>query len=459
MATLSLWSVDHMRSLNHLGKGFWETVRNIGWVSFGRIVRMGGSLVVGTVVVRYLGPSQYGAFSFAFALYGLFNIVSNLGLDYLVVSEIALTRDDEVKREILGTSLYLKVGASFVTTAAAIWYTWMSHRSETVVIAMVAMLSIASIAQGFDVVDYFFQARTRSRVVVIPQIIVFVLSNLARIAAVLTKSPLIVFGAIAAAEILITEIGLAIAYYVLERDFFRWRFKFAKAVNLLKASWPLLIASLLIIVYMRTDQVLLGTLSTKEVVGFYSAASKISEIWYAIPTLICTSVMPRLLARKAQDPEFYYSRLQVLYGIMAAVSIVIALASMVLSKYVILLLFGRAYLPSASVLQVHVWTAPFVFIGVVSGMQLIHEGLTKISLQRSIAGALCNVLLNYLLIPHWGAVGSATATLITQFLVTYVLDAVNPSTRPIFKMKTRAFLGLWRLPRATKLEKGEMVSA
>src|SRR5579875_559624 len=98
--------------LSGMGAGFWETVRNIGWTSSGRFLRMGGSLVVGTMVVRYLGPSQYGAFSYAFALYGLFNILSNLGLDVLVVSEIALTKDVAEEEAVLGTAFWLKIAAS-----------------------------------------------------------------------------------------------------------------------------------------------------------------------------------------------------------------------------------------------------------------------------------------------------------------------------------------------------------
>ncbi len=137
--------------------GFWETVRNIGWVSAGRLLRMGGSLVVGTMVVRYLGPTQYGAFSYAFAIYGLFNIASNLGLDVLVVSEIALTEDVAEEEAVLGTAFWLKVIASVITSLAAVLFAWIAHPGDKAVIAIVAMLSVASIAQGLDVVDFFFQ--------------------------------------------------------------------------------------------------------------------------------------------------------------------------------------------------------------------------------------------------------------------------------------------------------------
>lgn len=392
-------------SLKRQGRGFWETIRNIGWVSSGRFLRMGGSLVVGTMVVRYLGPAQYGSFSYAFAIYGLFNIISNLGLDVLVVSEIALTRDASAEEQVLGTAFWLKVAASIVTTLAAIGYAWLVHPNESAVILIVAFLSVASISQGLDVVDFFFQAKTRSRLTVLPQLAVFVLSNIARVAAVWAKAPLLTFGGIAALEILASELALAAVYSFHHRNLSRWRFGRERGVAMLRTSWPLLIASLLVIVYMRTDQVMLGSLSTAAVVGQYASASRLSEIWYAIPSLICTSVMPRLLRKKEGEPKLYYYRLQRLYDLMIGVSVALALIVTILGKYVILLLFGAAYLPAVSILRVHIWTGPFVFIGVTSGMQLVHEGLTKISLQRSLAGAALNVGLNFLLIPLYGGVG------------------------------------------------------
>ncbi len=429
-----------------LGHGFWETLRNIGWVSAGRFLRMGGSLVVGTLVVRYLGPSQYGAFSYAFALYGLFNIVSNLGLDVLVVSEIALARNLEHEEQVLGTAFWLKVAASVITTLAATGYCWWSNAEDGVVIAMVAMLSAASISQGLDVVDFFFQAKTRSRLTVLPQLGVFVLSNLARVAAVLLKAPLLAFGAIASLEILFSELALAFVYSRHHHNLLRWRFHRDRGVAMMKKSWPLMIASLLVIVYMRTDQVVLGNLMNKAVVGQYASASRLSEIWYAIPALICTSVMPRLLRKKEAQPAVYYARLQRLYDLMAGLSLLLALLVTFLGQYLVLWLFGPAYLPAVQILRVHIWTGPFVFLGVTSGMQLVHEDLTKISLQRSIAGAVGNLALNYALIPRFGATGSAMATLATQAATSYLLDAVNKSTRHIFWMKTRALFGWWLLP-------------
>ncbi|MBV9480624.1 MAG: oligosaccharide flippase family protein, partial [Acidobacteria bacterium] len=83
-----------------------EILVNISWVSLERLIRLGGGLLVGTLVARYLGPASFGIFSYAYAIYALFNILSNLGLDLLIVKDITLEPKSE--DEILGTAFLLK---------------------------------------------------------------------------------------------------------------------------------------------------------------------------------------------------------------------------------------------------------------------------------------------------------------------------------------------------------------
>jgi polysaccharide transporter, PST family len=422
-------------------KGLRQVVGNIGWLGSDRVIRMLGGVIVGTAVARYLGPGQFGVLNYAFAIYGLFNLISNLGLDSIVVRDAALHPESE--SELLGTSFFLKTGAGVLTTAAAILATWLIHPDNRDVIIIVALLSFASIAQGFDVVDYFYQAKTRSRLAVIPRTIVFMAASIARLAAIILHSSVLVFAWIAAAEILTTEVGLAIAYFTYSQPLKHWNFHSPRARALLAESWPLMLATLLIMIYMRTDQVMLGALAGPVAVGQYSAAVKLSEIWYSLPIIICASVMPRLMPLLQSAAALYYRRLQSLYDLMAGLSLVVAVATAFVGPLAVRLLYGSSYAPAGSVLVVHIWTGLFVYAGCVSGQQLVQEKLTKIELQRCSLGAVVNVVLNYLLIPRCGAIGSAYATLVAQAVAAYFADALDPRTHHMFRMKTRAYLGFW----------------
>ncbi len=426
-------------------KGVRESLSNIGWLSGDRLIRMFGAVLVGTLVARYLGPDQFGFLNYGLAIYGLFNVISNLGLDSLVVRDLALHGNSEPS--ILGTAFVLKALASVVTTAAAMIAARVLDPNHNELIIIVALLSFASISQALDVIDYFFQAHTRSRYSVMPRNISFICASVARFAAVLLHAGLLTFAWIAALEVLAAELGLTFTYFRYRRLWPRWSWSSSRARTLLSESWPLLISSVMVMVYLRTDQILLGKLGSMEAVGNYSAAIRFSEIWYAIPVIVTTSVMPRLLKTRDHDPARYYARLQTFYETMILVSVAVTLFTLVVGPFAIKLLYGPKYSSAAGILSIHIWTGVFVSIGSIGGQQYVHERITITSLQRSAVSAIINVVLNLLWIPRWGGVGSAMATLVAQSFATYFGDAFDARTRHIFRMKTRAWLRFWMLPK------------
>lgn len=406
---------------------------------------MFGAVVVGTAVARYLGPSRFGLLNYGLAIYGLFNVISNLGLDYLVVRDLSVDGGSEA--EVLGSSFILKGVASVVTTAVAILVSHLLEPHDHTLLLIVALMSFASISQALDVIDYMFQANTQSRYAVVPRSIAFAVASVGRIVAILLHMSLLSFAWIAALEVLAGEIGLAIAYLRFRRPLLRWSWHAARAKGLLTESWPLLMSTVLIMIYMRTDQILLGKLASKEVVGQYTAAVRLSEIWYTLPMLVCDSVMPRLLRSRAANYDVYLSRLQRLYEALILISFSTALVTQFAGGLVVRLLYGSKFAPAAAVLSVHIWTGVFVCVGCVGGQQMIQEGLALSSLKRTTLGAIVNLLLNFLWIPRFGGIGSAMATLAAQGVASYFADFFDARTRSIFRMKTRAFLHFWLLPR------------
>jgi O-antigen/teichoic acid export membrane protein len=425
-------------------KGITESLSNIGWRSGGTIVRLLGGAVVGIVVARYLGPRQFGLLNFALAIYSLFNIVSNLGMDSLVVRDVVLDQSNE--HEVLGTAFVLKAAASVVTAITATFVEWLMEPHNGILIAIVALMSFASISQALDVVDYFFQAKVRSRYTVVPRTIVFVAASVARLVAVYLHMSLLAFAWIAALEVLFSEIGLGFSYLCYRRTLPRWNWHLPRAKSLLSESWPLLISSIMIVLYMRTDQLLLGKLSTMSTVGVYSVAVRLSEIWYAIPIIVTGTVMPRLLQTRDLDSAKYQSRLLIFYESMILASLFVVAGTLLAGPFVIKLLYGQQFAPASKILSIHIWTGVFVAVGCIGGQQYVHEKITISSVQRTALGAVVNVVLNFLWIPHWGGMGSAMATLVAQSIGSYFGDAFDYRTRHIFRMKTRAYLQFWRLP-------------
>jgi PST family polysaccharide transporter len=207
-----------------------------------------------------------------------------------------------------------------------------------------------------------------------------------------------------------------------------------------------------VMIYMKIDQIMLGQMVGDEAVGIYSAALRISEVWYFIPMMIGASVFPALLEAKQNSEVVFYSRLQALFDLMSVISFAVAAAMTFASPYIIKALFGVDYFESSTVLVIHIWSALPVFIGVASSKWFIAENLQRLVLFRTISNCLINIVLNYFLIPVYGAVGAAIATLITQSAGTFFYDIFRKDTRRLFYMKMSSF-NFYRIIRHRSLSK------
>ena len=176
-------------------------------------------------------------------------------------------------------------------------------------------------------------------------------------------------------------------------------------------------------------------------VGHYSAALRFSEVWYFVPIIITASSFPGI-TKLRERRDIYHKKIKELLSRMVLVSAVIALVISLVAGPLVMMFYGIEYAGSENVLAVHVWTGLFASMGVVSGKWMIAESLQKIALYRNMAGMVVNILLNMWLIPIWGPVGAAIASLVACIIAFYLVDSVFPKTRSMFKMKTEVLFGL-----------------
>jgi len=222
------------------------------------------------------------------------------------------------------------------------------------------------------------------------------------------------------------------------------------ATKLMTRGWPLIFSAFMIMIYMRIDQIMLGEMVNDYEVGTYSAALKLSEIWYIIPTIICNSFFPSIIEAKKLGQEIYHRKIQNLFDILFFISFAIAVVVALSSNLIIDILYGDQYKDAAIILTIHIWSALFVFVGVGSSNFLIIENLQMKTFTRTGLGAIINIGLNLILIPKFYAIGAAVATLISQFLSSYLFDLLSKKTYILFKMKTRTFTGMNYLQRFFK---------
>lgn len=413
-------------------------VTNAGWLFIDKILRMGIGLVIGIWLARYLGVADFGRLNYAIAFTSLFSAIATLGLDGIVVRD--LVRHPEQNNEILGSAFALKLIGGFIAVCLVLGTIFLLNPVDILTQIIASIIAIGMIFQVFDVIDFWFQSRVKSKFTVYAKSSAFLLISGIKISLILSGAGLVAFAWASLGEIVAGSAGLIIAYKATGNSFHKLKVSFPVTSRLLHESWPLMLSGLAIMLYMRIDQVMLGEISGTQEVGMYSAALRLSEAWYIIPAVIISSVMPSLTRAHATSVESYYRKLQKLFSLLARIAYLVALPMTLIATPIVTLLFGEQYTAAGPILAVHIWAALFVFLGVGMSPWILNEGLTRFSLFQTMAGAIVNVLLNFYLIPLYGGLGAAISTLLSQMAATYFALALFKRTRKIFKIETRAIL-------------------
>lgn len=423
--------IEHRPSLSRI-------LANLGWLTVDKILRMGVGLVIGVLVARHLGPEMFGALSFALAFVGLFGPLASLGLKQIVVRD--LVKEAGAMAGILGTAAAMRLIAGLLTYGLLVGAILLLRPDDGLVTAMVIIIGLMVVVQVSEIAAFWFEAQVLSKYTVLATGVAFTVFTIVRIVLLLLEAPVMAFAIAASAEAavsacLVVAIFLRKGHGPLSLDVHRDR-----ARQLLRDSWPLFLSGAAIIIYMRIDQVMLGQMLDVGAVGIYSVAARISEVWYFVPTIIAASVFPALIATRERSEADYYARLQRLFDLLVWMAIAIAVPITLLATPLVTLLFGEAYREAGPVLAIHIWAGVFVFVGVASGKWYVLENRQILSLQRAVLGAVVNVGLNIMLIPHMGAAGAAWATLLSYAVAAFFADLMTSDTRPVFRMKLRT---LW----------------
>jgi PST family polysaccharide transporter len=160
---------------------------------------------------------------------------------------------------------------------------------------------------------------------------------------------------------------------------------------------------------------------------------------------------------KLVSAELYRQRMRMCLAAFALVATAIAVFITIFAGPIVLTLFGEQYGGAAAILQIHIWGGIFIFQRAVASKWMIAEDLFMFSFVSHGVGALLNIVLNLVLIPHWGAIGSAVATVISYAGASYLFTFCSRRTWPMARMMTETMLLPLSLPYAllrTRIAKG-----
>jgi PST family polysaccharide transporter len=423
---------------------FFKVIKNGGWLLFDAVLRGVSTLIVGAWMARYLGPEQFGQLSYVLAYLMFFQVIANLGMDGIIVRNIVNLSSDknsdldavsskikeslDIKNKIeigriLGSAFILRLMIGLLCWIAAVGGMWAIYGLNSHNVLLTALAGGCLVFQAANTIDLWFQSQNQSRHTVIAKLLAFLITNSLRVAFILGQLPLIAFAIAMLIEFIITAIALAYAY-IKNAYGYSWIVDIKKTgLNLIRESWPFIISGISAAIYMRIDQVLVRSILGEKELGIYSAAIILSSIWYVLPTIAFTSLLPTLTLTKSINQDLYKKRLVELFRVLIVSGILISIIVSWQSNLLVQFFYGHQYTEASNVLKILIFTSIPVFVGVGQGVWLINEKKSKLFLIQTILGGIVCVFLNIVLIPIYGLIGAAVSLLIAQITSTLLVNA------------------------------------
>lgn len=363
---------------------------------------------------RILGVEKIGQVNFANTFVNYYVLIAGLGISNYAIREGAKIRDDkkEINQfclEIVIINLISTV-LSYLLLMISLRYSGLVEYKELILLFSVTILfNVLGINWLFNIYEEFAYITVRTIIMQIFSLIILFLF-------VRTKDDYLNYAVI----LVISNVGANIFNIKYSRKFIS--LKSYKPINLKKHMKPIIIIfgmSIASTIYLNLDITMLGFMSGDYEVGIYTAATKLNKLVANLIASVLVVFLPRLAHYiKLGNKEQFDDLVDKALNYILILTIPASIGLLILSREIILLFSGEAFISAVPTMLIK---SPNIIFSVLNGFIAIQlfMPLNKelISLYATIAGAVLNVLLNYLLIPHYGASGAAVATLMAEVVV------------------------------------------
>jgi O-antigen/teichoic acid export membrane protein len=415
-----------------------STARRVAKNSLAPIVLNLGNRLIDMVfaafMLRVLGPDDAGKYYFAIVVFGWFEIVTNYGLDTLLMRDVARDRDHASRYLVNTTLLRLALGLVAIPALALLLLLRQTLPSLVLPFGLgafhpdrlgddtlwaIALLVLAqapaTVAMGLAGLFRAFEKAEYPAAVATVATLVRV--SLGTIVLVLGFG----FVGLAGTSLVVNVVTLTILGGLAWRIFSEIRRRPAIDVGFqrhaLRESFPLMLNNLLATIFYKVDVALLEPIRGPQEVGWYSTGYKYIDAYNIVPSLFTFALFPVLSRQANQDREALRRSYMLAVKLLSAMALPLAVFTAALAPLLVGLLGGAEYLPyGATALAILAWSIPFGWINSLTNYVLIALGQQR-SLTRAFAVAvLFNVTLNLLLLPGYGFAAAAAVTIASEFI-------------------------------------------
>jgi O-antigen/teichoic acid export membrane protein len=364
------------------------------------------------VIARVLGAEELGRYAFALSYATLFSVAVHLGLNDLIIRQVAVNKEDGPLYFTVAVVVKLVMGV-LVTAATAITIGVSGKPTAVQELVLAAAIMTSFVAGVETVVVAFFYAYERMSYVLVLGILKVTLNAVVGIGAALAG-----FGArgVLWGFLAVEALVAAFAFIWVQR---RLGIRFIRVpvkafTSLLWRSLPFGLNGVFITIYMQLHYSLLSFFAGDAATGVYAAAAKLVTFLCFIPSALTQALYPylsRLAADANADPGKAAAR-SIRY--LALLSFPTAIYIFLRAEAIVGLVYGNDYSGAGQLLAILGLTLPFVFASYPAAVALNAVRKERANTGVAAGGAAVNVAANLIMVPLLGPLGAAAAFLATE---------------------------------------------
>ena len=386
--------------------------KNFVWQVGIEITNMLLPLVTSPILSRRMGAETLGIYSYVYTVAYYFLMFALLGMFQYGTREIAVVRDNQdllnKKFSELFMFQFLHGGMVLIVYLG---YTILFAKYTNLMLIQTIYLIGASVI----LVNYVFTGLEEFNIIAVKTMVIRAIGVILIFAFVRSKEDLPLYTLIMAGE----PLAGALVYLFLARKKVKLvKTKLKDIYKHTKGLYLIFIPLMATFLYATMDKLMLGHMSNMSQLGFYSNAEK-ALIAKNLAVALSVVLVPRMsnLAGES-DSQKFNELLNKSMEVILLLTIAFGFGTAGISSVFSVVFWGKDFMPCSILIQVMSLTLPaYGLTYVINNQYLVPLRKEKIYIRATIFGVLINFLLNWILIPNYGALGASFATLVTQFVV------------------------------------------
>lgn len=417
-----------------------KVAKNASWIVGCKVAQSVIAIIIGMLTARYLGPSNFGVINYAASMVAFVTPIMQLGLNNILVQE--LVNSPEKEGTIIGSSIAMNLVSALLCYIGIFVTVSVLNAGEKDTLIVCCLYGLILFFQAAELTQYWFQAHYISKYSSLAIFIAYILTASYQIIILIVGKSIYWF----AVSQVLNGLFLALFFYCMYRrkGGLVLSFSFRIAKRLLKRSCYYIISGLMVVIFIQTDKIMIKNMLDNEKTGYYAAAMACAGMTSFVFGAIIDSFRPLIFEKRKKSVESSEQYNSVLYGIIGYFALFQSLVMALLAPILVRILYGASYEPAAAALQIAVWYATFSYMGGAHSVWILAENKQKYLFVMNASGVICNVCLNFILIPHWGICGAAIASVITQFVTNvcmlYLIKPLRPCCRIVLRGMNPFFL-------------------